>query len=215
MGVVLGEDERLRDFWEAVVARATREEDGQAFLEGADDGADLGGVNDIAVEAFGVVVGVLVLLLPALPAGEFLAELDEALVLSDDGAALGDLGLDAVDVVPDVDAVDDGLLVWVLADDVLVEVGVGALVGRGGQGDLEGVEVLEHLLPEVVDRAVTLVDDDEVEQLGRDLGVVLDGHGLTWLRSLGWVAFLVFLGEVLAPQDRVHALDGGDADVRT
>lgn len=82
-----------------------------------------------------------------------------------------------------------------------MEVGVCALVGRGGQADLEGIEVLENLLPEVVDRAVALVDDDEVEQLRRDLGVVLDGHWLAWLRSLGWVAFLVFLVEVLATQD--------------
>jgi len=40
--------------------------------------------------------------------------------------------------------------------------------GRGGQADEEGIEVFQHLPPEVVDRAVALIGDDEVE--------LLDGH---------------------------------------
>ena len=85
---------------------------------------------------------------------------------------LGDLGADAVDVEVDVDAVGHGLLVGVFHHQVLVEEAEGLLGRRGGQADQEGVEVFEHLPPEVVDRAVALVDDDEVEGLDRDGRVV-------------------------------------------
>ena len=66
----------------------------------------------------------------------------------------------------------------VLHDEVLVEEAEGLLGGRGGEADQEGVEVFEHLAPEVVDRAVALVDDDEVEGLDRECRVVVDRDGL-------------------------------------
>ncbi len=130
-------------------------------------------------------------------------------------AALGDLGADAVDVVVDVDAVGDGLLVGVLHDQVLVEEAEGLLVGRGGQADQIGVEVLQHLPPEVVDRAVALVGDDEVEGLERD-GRVVDDRW-RFLEEAGVVEkrFLLQLRrQLLAAQHRVEPLDGADADPR-
>jgi ATP-dependent Clp protease adapter protein ClpS len=56
-----------------------------------------------------------------------------------------DLGFDAVDVVVDVHAIGHGLLVVYSHDQVLVEEAEGALVGRGGEADQVGVEVLQHL----------------------------------------------------------------------
>ena len=47
-----------------------------------------------------------------------------------------------------------------------------------GEANLERVEVLEDLLPEVVDGAMALVDDDDIEELGWDAGVVDDRNGL-------------------------------------
>ena len=91
---------------------------------------------------------------------------------------LGDLGFDHVDFIADVDAIGHGFFVAVFADDVLLEEAVGAVVRRGGEADQEGVEVVEHLLPEVVDGAVAFIDDDEVEELGRDFFVVDDGQRL-------------------------------------
>ena len=82
-------------------------------------------------------------------------------------ALLGDPRADPVDLEVDVHAVGDGLLVAVLHDEVLVEEAERVLRGRGGEADEVGVEVLEHLPPERVDRAVALVDDDDVEELGR------------------------------------------------
>ena len=78
----------------------------------------------------------------------------------------------AVDVVADVDAVGDGALVAVFHHEVLVEEADGLLDGRGGEADEEGVEVFEHLAPEIVDGAVALVGDDEVEGLDGNGGVV-------------------------------------------
>jgi len=103
--------------------------------------------------------------------------------------------------------------VTVIADDVLLEETVGAVVRRSREADQKRIEVIEHLLPEIVDRPVAFIDDDEVEELDRDLVAVDDRHGL--LRP----------GELLAgcvpprprqearPEDRIEALDRADADL--
>ena len=62
--------------------------------------------------------------------------------------------------------------------EVLVEEAEGLFGGCGGEPDDEGVEVIEDLSPLVVDAAVALVDDDEVEGANGDAGVVGDGDGL-------------------------------------
>ncbi len=169
VGVVLGEDERLghlgaagKDFGEELVP------------EGADDGADLVRGDHVAVELVGDRSQVFVQLLPAHGAGRPVA-LVHVVAGIDLGAAFGDLGLDAVDVVVDVDAVGDGLLVAVFHHQVLIEEAEGLLVGRGGKADEVGVEVFQHLAPEVVDGAVAFVGDDDVEGLDGDGRVVVDG----------------------------------------
>ena len=58
----------------------------------------------------------------------------------------------SVDVEVDVDAVGHRPLVVVLHDQVLLEEAERLLRRGGGQTDDEGVEVLEHLAPQVVDR---------------------------------------------------------------
>ena len=96
----------------------------------------------------------------------------------------GDLGLDAIDVVVDVDAVGHGLLVGVFHHQVLVEEAEGLLDGRGGEADQIGVEVLQHLPPEVVDGAVAFVGDDDVEGLDREWpGCSRSGSGFFEQRS--------------------------------
>ena len=131
----------------------------------------------------------------------------------DRAPALGDLRLDAVDVEVDVDPVHDGLLVAVLHDEVLVEEAERLLVRGRGEPDGEGVEVVEHLPPEAVDRAVALVDDHDVEELGRQLAVVLDGEEPGGeLEGRVLVDLLVERG--LAAEDRVDPLDRGDRHAR-
>ena len=60
---------------------------------------------------------------------------------------------------------------------VLVEEAEGLLAGCGGEADEVGVEVFQHLRPQVVDGAVGFVGDDDVEHLNRDGRVVFDGLG--------------------------------------
>ena len=183
-------------------------------LHGLDHLADLAGVDDGAIQFLAGVGGVFLGLGPALLAGLAVAVVDPFLGL-ELGALLGDLGFDLVDVIADVDAIGHRLLVGVFGDDVLVEEAEGALVGRGGEADQEGIEVVEHLLPEVVDAAVALVDDDEVEGLDRHGRVVADQ-----LVLLGGLLHFVerdVLGRFvdrLAGEDRIHALDGADAHLR-
>ena len=87
-------------------------------------------------------------------------------------AALGHLSLNKEDVLSYINAVNDRLLPGIFADHVLIEKGKGALVRCGGQANEEGVEVVQHLLPNVVDGAVALVNDDAVKKLRRILLVV-------------------------------------------
>ena len=113
---------------------------------------------------------------------------------------LGDAGVDQVNLVADIDAVGDGFFMAVVADDVLPEEAVGAVVGRGGEADQRRIEVVEHLLPEVVDAAMAFVDEDEIEELGRDFGVVGDrGRGFG-LDQFGRVDFFGGFVELLVLQ---------------
>lgn len=63
---------------------------------------------------------------------------------------LGNLGLDAVNVIPDVDTICDCPLMAVFHHKILVEEAE-RLFGRGcSQPDDKGIEVFEHLSPEMV-----------------------------------------------------------------
>ena len=185
---------------------------GQFVAEGANDGADLVGVDDGTVELLGTIGEVLVLDLPALSAGQALALFDllAGLKLA---AVPRPFRINDVDLVADIDAVGNGLLMGVLADDVLLEKSVGAVVRRRGQADEIGVEVFEDLTPEVVNRAVAFVDDDEVEKLGWNLVVIDNRHRFFWLNHFRRIDLFDGFVQLLALQERIHALDGADADL--
>ena len=204
MAVGLGEDERFRNLGAA--GKYLR----PLVPEGADDGANLVRVDDGTVQFLAGIDDGLVLNFPALAARQALALLD-LLVRPELAAALGAQGVDGVDFVADVDTVGDGLLMAVFADDVCLKEPVGAVVRGGRQADEIGVEVFQDLAPQVVNRAVAFVDDDEIEELGRNFRVVDDRHGLSGLHHFRRVDFFGGLVHVLVPQQRVHALDGADA----
>ena len=102
----------------------------------------------------------------------------------------------------------------VLADNIFIEKAKGAFVRCCGQADQKGVEVVEHLLPEVVDGAVALVDDDEVKKFWWNLCAVGYRYRLFWLPAFfRRVLLLQRRVKLLAFQNGVEALDGGDADM--
>ena len=91
----------------------------------------------------------------------------------------------------------------------------GLFAGRGGEADEVGVEVFQHLCPEVVDGAVAFVGDDDVEGFDGDSRIVVDGFGLFVQRFEACGGdFIVFVGEFFAFEHGEHALDGADADPR-
>ena len=87
---------------------------------------------------------------------------------------IGDLRFDPIHFVTDVHAIGNGAFVAVFHDEVLVEKTDGLFGRRSGKTDEMRVEVFEHLPPEVVDGAMALVGDDEIERLDGDGGVVPD-----------------------------------------
>ncbi len=184
----------------------------QRVLERLEDGADLRLHHDGAVEVGGGVGEVFVEAFPA-DGARLLAAAVHVEALLDFAALLGDLGADAIDFVADIHAIGDGALVVVFHHEVLIEEADGLFARRGGQADEEGVEVFEHLPPQAVDGAMAFIDDDEVEGLDGDGGIV--GDVLRAAVGGGdFVAgfFVDVLVEFLAAQDGVKALDGADGD---
>ena len=178
------------------------------------DGANLVRDDDGAVEVGGRVVEIVFEHRLTRGARGLAAVINQEALL-DFAALLGHAGFDPVDVVADIDAIGDGALVVVFGDAVLVEVGDRLRRGRGGEADEKGVEVFEHLPPEVVDRAVALVGDDEVEFLDRHGGVVGDVARACAAESGGELRageIVRALREFFTAQDRIEALDGADGD---
>jgi len=108
-----------------------------------------------------------------------------------------------------------GAFVVVFRDAVLVEVSDGLGCGRGGEADEEAVEVFEHLPPEIVDGAVALVGDDDIEFLDGERWIVGDVAGARAAEGGGEFRAGEIIGafrEVFAAQDGVEALDGADGD---
>lgn len=206
VAVGLGEDESLGHFLPA------REDFRQLVAESADDGANLVRIDDGTVQLGSGVGFVFILLFPAFLAGELFAALYLLLRL-DLAAGLGDLGFDHIDLVADVDAIGHCFFVAVVADDVLLEEAVGAVIRGGGEADEASVEVIEHLLPQVVDGAVAFVDKDEVEEFRRHLLGIDDRQ---WRLGLGQFSRVDLFGgfvELGALENGVEALDGADADL--
>ena len=207
VAVGLGEDQCLRNF---AAARKYRR---QLVAEGTDNRAYLIRVDEIAVKFPNAVGDIRILSLPAAAARQSLALLD-LLIQLELAAVPGRLGLDDIDLVADIDAVGDRLLMAVFADHVLLEEPIGAVIRRGGQTDEKGVEVLQHLTPQVVNRAMTLVDDDEIEELGWNLAAIDHRHRFLGPNlQLCGIDLFGSLVQLLALQERIHALDGADADL--
>ena len=206
MRVILGEDERLRHL------TAAREDVSEQLVAiRLQDETDLRRRRHHPIELGGRIDDVLVERLHPLLTGPTIDQRHMRTRL--DAAALSrHLRLDTEDLEVDVDAVRHRLLVRVLAHEVLPEECERLLAGRRGQADDVRVEVLEHGPPLPVDRAVRLVDDDEVARLGRQGGVVGDGHRL--VGDLAVEHRVVALGDVLAAQRLEDALDRRDDDAR-
>ena len=208
MAVGLGEDQRLGHF--AAMREKLRE---QVVPERSDHGTDLAGIHNVPIQLCRGIDQVLVHLFPALCAGQAVPILD--LLLEDRRTVFRNIGLNEEDVLTDIDPIDNGLLARILADHVLVEKGKGTLVWRSGQANDEGVEIFQHLIPNVIDRPMAFIDDDAVEKLRGNLFVIDDlfcglcvGSGL-----LEEGFFLCGFIHFLTLQDGVHPLNGADADL--
>ena len=214
MAVVLGEDQRLGDVLQSAVLQhdAVTEHGRHRVAQRGDDGPDLVGGDDPAVEIGGVVVEVVVHAVEALVPGLPVPELRNHAGVNR-AARRADLGTDTEHVEIHVHPVGDGALVAVLHDQVLIEEAEGLLAGRRCQPDEEGVEVLEHLAPDPVDGPVALVDDDQVVGLDRHGRVVDDLHRVSW-RHVEAGSLVDALVEFLVAQDRVDALDCGHVHLR-
>jgi hypothetical protein len=72
----------------------------------------------------------------------------------------------------------------VFADDILFEKSVSASVRCGGQSNEVGIEILNHLTPQIVNGTVAFIDHNKIKKLDGDLWAVDDGHRHFPLASL-------------------------------
>ena len=171
MGIILGKDQGL---WYPLTVG---EQDRQRFLERADDGPDLVRCNHAPVQLISRIQEIIIQLLPPLATG-VLVPLVHIVPALNDTPVLGDVGFDPEYIVPDIHPVRNGPFVEVFHHQVLIEEPECLLGGGGRQANQEPIEILQHLPPEMVDRAVALISHDEIKGLDRDTGIV---GNLFWL----------------------------------
>ena len=207
VAVGLGKNQRLGHFV------PMREDFRQVVFERPDDRANLAGVHHFIIEFFRRIGQVFVQLLPAFASSQFLAFVDE-FAFPDGRALFADLRFDQVHGMADVDPVDHGFFVGVLADDVLIEKAKGPYIGRRGQPDQKRIKILQHLFPEIIDAAVAFVDHDKVKKLQRQFGIV-DHRQRLPLAPLDFagVGFLFGFAQLFPFENRIQPLDGADADL--
>jgi len=133
---------------------------------------------------------------------------------SDRRTVLADLSTNAIDVEVHEHAVGYGLFVVVLHHKILIEEAKGLLGGRRGQSNQRCVKVLQNLPPQVVDGAMTLIGDNEVEGLDRQPRIVFDrdGHLLQTCHVEGRLLFQFRVELLFSLQHRVQPLNCRDAD---
>ena len=209
MAVSLGEYQRLGCFF------AGRENlRFHRCFHGLNDLSYLADIHYGAVKLFAGVGGVFFGFTPALFTGLAVAVVYPFFGL-DLGSFLGDFSFNREHVVSNVDTVGYRLFVVVFGHDVFIEEAEGTLIGGSGEANKTGIEIVQHLLPQVVDTAVALIDDDEVKRFDGHCRVVM--HQLFLIFSLlHFVERYVFGRFVnrLATQDGVHALNGADTNLR-
>ena len=132
-------------------------------------------------------------------------------------ACLPNLRFDQENIFADIYTVNDGLFARVFADDILLEVCKCTLVRRSRQANNKRVEVLQHLLPYVIDGAVTFINDDTVEVFRGIFFIVQDNLGSFGICSsqFGKGRFFGRVIQLFTAEDGIHTLNGADTDLRT
>ena len=182
----------------------------QLFTKGFNHVSDLTGIDHVPIQIGAAVGHFLVELLPPFFAGQTVPFI-HPLPGSQFAALPGNLCFYQVGVKPDIDPVGYCLFMPVFADHVFIKEPEGPLVRGGGQPDVEGVKIIQDLLPEVVDGAVALINNDEIKKFGRDFFVVFDFPRRPRFHIFMGIGLLCRLIEVFPLEDGIHPLDGADA----
>ena len=182
----------------------------ESILKSTDNGADLTGVHNIPIKLRGTVINIFVQLCPPLFSGKAVAVFHH--LLEDGATLLAYFCFNQEDILTHIDAIDDGLLSGVFADNILIEERKSALVRCCGQANLESVKVLQHLFPHIVDGSVALVDDNYIKEFGRVFSVINNFLGGLLVDRGIFKERFAFGGliQLLTPENGVHALDGTD-----
>ena len=165
MAVSLGKNKSFRNFFTAGEKLGK-----ERVLKGFDYSSDLTGIDNIFIQFRGLVVHAFIQLLPAFFSGQAVAVLH--LLFQDRTALLSDFGFDQENIFTDVHAVDDSLLTGIFTDNVFIEKGKGTLVRCGSQTDDKGVKVFQHLLPDIINRTVALINDNHIKEFRGILGII-------------------------------------------
>ena len=102
--------------------------------------------------------------------------------VSDNSDIYAYFSLNEKDILANVNAVNDSLFSWVLADNILVEKRKSTVIRGGGQANDKGIKIGQHLAPHIINGAVAFIHDNAVKELRRNFGIVDD---LFWCFAFG------------------------------
>src|SRR5262245_45367487 len=103
----------------------------------------------------------------------------------------------------------------IFAYNVLIEETDCLFAGRCREANQERIEVLEHLSPQIVDRTVTFICDDEVECFDRNRGIIFNlANPVISGSQFKAGALIEIFGELLTAKHRIQALNCRDRYAR-
>ena len=185
----------------------------QIILKGTDDRAYLTWVDNVPVKLGWLIIHILVQLFPSFGSGQTVTVFNQ--LFHQMSAVFAHLCFNEKDILANVNAVNDSLFSWVLADNILVEKRKSTVIRGGGQANDKGIKIGQHLAPHIINGAVAFIHDNAVKELRRIFLVVhhLFGSLALCRNKLRKGFFLDRFVQFFALQDGVHSLNGADANL--
>ena len=180
--------------------------------KGADNSADLVCCNHITIKLVCIISKIFIQLFPAdlsgfpFPDIHIIARLNR-------GALFCNPGPDTVNIIIHIHPISNGFLMPVFHHKVLIKKTKSLFAGRGSKANNIPVKIIQHLAPEIINRAVTFVCYYKIKGLNGNGRVVFYGRYLIIdiLKDLNRF-FLFNFGKIITSEHGVKPLDRADAD---
>ncbi len=178
------------------------------LLKRPDDRSNLTRIHHIPVKLPGSIQNILLALLPASLPRQTIPPLNHP--VKNNRTVPRHISLDNEDIPSHIHIIENRLFVRILAHQIPVKKPERPVIGRCRQPDNKRIEVIQNLLPDIINRPVTLIDHDQIKKLDRILRTVTDLHRAFQRRNFIQRNKLRPLIERLTAKNRIHPLNRRD-----